>query len=84
VSGGAVVVIALLGFALATLRSRRAGTGITIRDDESDIPREQWTMPPLALLEPPLVHRPKMLTMRGYLVISVILLIVKAAQLGGA
>jgi hypothetical protein len=44
-------------------------------------------MPPLALLERPrwsTGRKVAMLTMRGYLVISVVLLIVKAAQLGGA
>jgi hypothetical protein len=47
---------------------------------------EQWTMPPLALLARPewsTGRKVAMLTLRGYLVASVILLIVKAAQLGG-
>jgi len=85
--GGGVVAVALLGFGLATLRSRRGGADVTVVDGQPLIPREQWTMPPLALLERPgwsTGRKVAMLTMRGYLVISVALLIVKAAQLGGA
>jgi hypothetical protein len=53
---------------------------------EAVIPKEQWTMPPLALLARPkwsTGRRVAMLTLRGYLAVSVILLIVKAVQLGG-
>jgi Mn2+/Fe2+ NRAMP family transporter len=47
--------------------------------------RETWTMPPLALLEP--AHwsagrKVAMLAMRAYLLVAVVLLIVKAVQLG--
>ncbi len=51
-----------------------------------EIPREQWTMAPLTLLGRPqwsTGRKVAMLTLRGYLVVSVILLIVKAIQLGG-
>ncbi len=44
-------------------------------------------MPPLALLERPrwsTGRKVAMLAMRGYLLVSVVLLLVKAAQLGGA
>ena len=48
--------------------------------------RQTWRMPPLALLKP-VTWSPGtklgMLMLRGYLVISVLLLIVKAVQLGG-
>jgi hypothetical protein len=48
--------------------------------------RENWRMPPLALLKP-VAWSPGtklgMLMLRGYLVISVLLLVVKAVQLGG-
>jgi hypothetical protein len=50
------------------------------------IPRQQWTMPPLALLGRPkwsTGRKVAMLMLRGYLVLSVVLLIVKAVQLGG-
>ena len=49
--------------------------------------RTNWRMPPLALLKP-VTWSPGtklgMLMLRGYLVLSVLLLIVKAIQLGGA
>jgi len=48
--------------------------------------RATWRMPPVALLKPVAwapATRMAMLVLRGYLVISVILLIVKAVQLGG-
>ncbi len=48
--------------------------------------RTNWRMPPLALLKP-VAWSPGtklgVLLLRGYLVVSVILLIVKAVQLGG-
>lgn len=87
VIGGGVVTVALLGFGVATLRSQRHPSAVTVVEEEPQVPREQWTMPPLALLERPrwsTGRKVAMLTMRGYLVISVVLLIVKAAQLGGA
>ncbi|MBV8987586.1 MAG: divalent metal cation transporter [Solirubrobacterales bacterium] len=81
--GGALLAVGLLAFGALALGSRRdpaiAETGPTV-------PKEQWTMPPLALLARPkwsTGRKVAMLTLRGYLVISVILLIVKAVQLGG-
>lgn len=50
------------------------------------VPKAQWTMPPLALLARPqwsTGRKVAMLTLRGYLLASMILLIVKAIQLGG-
>jgi hypothetical protein len=48
--------------------------------------RTNWRMPPLALLKP-VEWSPgtklSVLMLRGYLVVSVLLLIVKAVQLGG-
>ncbi len=48
--------------------------------------RTNWRMPPLALLKP-VAWSPGtklgVLLLRGYLVVSVVLLAVKAAQLGG-
>jgi NRAMP (natural resistance-associated macrophage protein)-like metal ion transporter len=84
--GGGALAVGLVGFGLLTLRSRRgAAKGATI-ETGPQIPKEQWTMPPLALLGRPewsTGRKVAMLTLRGYLVISVILLIVKAVQLGG-
>jgi len=51
-----------------------------------DADRASWRMPPLALLKPVTwspATRLAMLLLRGYLVISVLLLIVKAVRLGG-
>jgi Mn2+/Fe2+ NRAMP family transporter len=47
--------------------------------------RERWTMPQLELLDKPVWSRPRkvgMITLRGYLVIAVLMLIVKAVELG--
>jgi NRAMP (natural resistance-associated macrophage protein)-like metal ion transporter len=83
--GGAVLAVGLSGFALATLRARRAPPGELLAEEPA-IPREQWTMPPLALLSRPTWSTNRkiaMLTLRGYLLVSIVLLIVKAVQLGG-
>jgi NRAMP (natural resistance-associated macrophage protein)-like metal ion transporter len=85
-AGGAVLAVVLIAFGLAALRSRRGAAGVTVIESGPTIPKEQWTMPPLALLARPewsTGRKVAMLTLRGYLVISVALLIVKAVQLGG-
>jgi hypothetical protein len=49
------------------------------------VAREAWTMPPLELLERPVWSRTRkvgMITLRGYLLIAVLMLIVKAIELG--
>ena len=60
---------------------------VTVIDDAGrPSPSQQWTMPPLTLLEPAAWstgRKAAMLALRGYLVVSVVLLIVKAVQLGG-
>ena len=83
--GGGVFAVGLLLFGLAALRSRRGAEAVTVIDEEQ-IPKEQWTMPPLALLARPewsTGRKVAMLTLRAYLLVSVVLLIVKAVQLGG-
>ena len=85
--GGAVLAVALSALGLSTLRSRRGAEAVTVLDDAPTVPREQWTMPPLALLgRPPMStgRRVSMLTLQAYLVVSVVMLAVKAAQLAGA
>ena len=80
-----VLAVGLAVFALATLWRRRAAPAEG-PSEEPELPREQWTMPPLALLGRPrwsTGRKIAMLTLRGYLLVSVILLIVKAVQLGG-
>ena len=59
---------------------------MTVIETARERPKEQWTMPPLALLSRPrwsTGREAAMLALRGYLVVSVVLLVVKAAQLGG-
>jgi Mn2+/Fe2+ NRAMP family transporter len=83
--GGVVLAVGLLGFARFTLRGRSAAAAAAA-PEESTIPREQWTMPPLTLLGRPewsTGRKIAMLTMRAYLLASMVLLIVKAVQLGG-
>jgi Mn2+/Fe2+ NRAMP family transporter len=84
--GGAVMAIGLGGAGLISLRSRRRGGAVTEIESGPTIPKEEWTMPPLALLARPVwstSRKAAMLTLRGYLVVSVGLLIVKAVQLSG-
>jgi hypothetical protein len=84
--GGAALVAGLAGFGLVGLRSRRGAKAVTVIESRPPIPKEQWTMPPLALLARPqwsTGRKVAMLTLRGYLVAAMILLIVKAIQLGG-
>ena len=83
--GGAVLFAGLLGFGLVSLWNARRRAPAPA-PAAPQIPREQWTMAPLALLGRPqwsTGRKVAMLTLRAYLVVSVALLIVKAVQLGG-
>ncbi len=83
--GGAVLALGLIIFALLVLRSHQRAPAAP-SEPATTIPKEQWTMAPLALLARPqwsTGRKVAMLTLRGYLVVSVILLVVKAIQLGG-
>ena len=82
--------IVLAGFAALTAawvwitRKRRPARPPHPRKAMSAAERESWRMPPLALLKPVRwspVTKMGVLTLRGYLVISVLLLIVKAVRL---
>ena len=80
-AGGAVVLIAL------RVLARRPGrpNGEPARE-MSEIEKLSWRMPPLALLKPVKWSpglRVGILSLRAYLVIAVVLLLVKAIQLGG-
>jgi NRAMP (natural resistance-associated macrophage protein)-like metal ion transporter len=84
--GGGLLTIGLLGFGLVALRSARGARAVTVIQTGPKIPKQDWTMPPLTLLSRPRWspgRRLAMLTLRGYLLVSVILLVVKAIQLGG-
>jgi Mn2+/Fe2+ NRAMP family transporter len=85
-SGAGALVLVLLVIGLLVLRTRRKGADAPAGEELPRIPREQWTMPPLALLGRPQWSRGRrltMLTMSGYLAVAVILLAVKAVQLAG-
>ena len=84
--GGSALAVGLIVFGLGNVRSRRVGAGVQIIETAPSVPREQWTMAPLALLARPqwsTSRKVAMLTLRGYLLVSIILLIVKAVQLAG-
>jgi len=81
----AALLVGLLGFAggMGLTRRRRGAQSAPVYT----VPREQWTMPPLAFLGRPAwstSRKATMLLLRIYLVVAVALLLVKAAQLGGA
>ncbi|HUH81928.1 MAG TPA: NRAMP family divalent metal transporter [Solirubrobacteraceae bacterium] len=86
--GGAILAAGLAVFGIATLgRRRAAGPAVAGAPGTADVPREQWTMPPLTLLRRPewsTGRKVAMLALQAYLAVSVIILIVKAAQLAGA
>jgi NRAMP (natural resistance-associated macrophage protein)-like metal ion transporter len=83
--GGAVMLVALIVFGVVVLWMRGRGAGAPAAQ-EWDVPKEQWTMPPIALLSRPpqsAGRRAAMLAMEAYLLLAIVLLIVKAVQLAG-
>jgi NRAMP (natural resistance-associated macrophage protein)-like metal ion transporter len=81
-AAGGIVIMAVLQ--ILTRRSGRAR--VPPVPEMSRVEKLSWRMPPLALLKPVKWSpgtRVGMLSMRVYLVISAVLLIVKAVQLGG-
>jgi hypothetical protein len=83
--GGTVMLVALIVFGALVLWARGRGAGGPAAQ-EWDVPKEQWTMPPIALLSRPpqsAGRRAAMLAMEGYLLLAIVLLIVKAVQLAG-
>jgi NRAMP (natural resistance-associated macrophage protein)-like metal ion transporter len=85
--GGGAFAAVLLAFGAWILHSSRGAGEVTVIDESPTVPKAQWTMPQLTFLEPAVWSTGKkaaMLGLRGYLVVSVVLLIVKAVQLGGA
>jgi Mn2+/Fe2+ NRAMP family transporter len=67
-------------------RNRRPAREPHLRTTMSRVEREKWRMPPLALLKPAewsAARKVTLLAMYGYLVISVLLLVVKAVKLAG-
>jgi hypothetical protein len=85
--GGGVLAAVLALFGAAVWRARRSTAGVTVIDTGPQVPKQQWTMPPLALLQRPTTSRTRSAALAGmwcYLVLSVGLLVVKAAELAGA
>jgi Mn2+/Fe2+ NRAMP family transporter len=83
---GLVAVAALAGAWFWLTRNRRPPPQPHPRATMSEADRLNWRMPPIALLKPAewsTGRKIALLTLRGYLVISVLLLIVKAVRLGG-
>jgi Mn2+/Fe2+ NRAMP family transporter len=81
--GAVVVVVALIGLGLSSLRTRSAA-GAATPVPAGDVPKERWTMPPAALLTRPQWSRPRRVAMLGlgsYMVIALVLLVVKSVQL---
>jgi Mn2+/Fe2+ NRAMP family transporter len=86
VIGGAVMAVGLIVFGVLALWTRRGAKGATVIGGEPAIPREQWTMPPIALLARPkqsVGRRVTMLALEAYLLLAIALLIVKAIRLAG-
>ncbi len=83
--GGALAAALMVGGTFA-LRARRAAAAVTVIEPTPAAPKESWTMPPIALLERPQASTGRklaMLSMEGYLLLAIALLIVKAVQLTG-
>jgi NRAMP (natural resistance-associated macrophage protein)-like metal ion transporter len=80
--GGVILALALAGLGAVTLRGR--GAQQPIEQARGDIPKEQWTMPPAALLSRPSWSRGRhiaMLALGSYMVIALAMLVVKTVQL---
>jgi NRAMP (natural resistance-associated macrophage protein)-like metal ion transporter len=77
-----VVLVGLVAAGAYALRHRADRVELPVEEPPGD--RNTWTMPPLALLERPVWspgRKAGMLLLRGYLVVAIVLLAVKTAQL---
>jgi NRAMP (natural resistance-associated macrophage protein)-like metal ion transporter len=84
--GAAVMGVGLLVFGGVVVTARRGRASATVAAAGPGVPKEQWTMPPVALLQRPRQsagRRAAMLAMEVYLLLAIVLLIVKAVQLAG-
>jgi hypothetical protein len=87
VGGGVALVVVLLAMGAVAVRGRlRDPSAVTFIPTGPEIPKEQWTMPPLALLSRPRFSGPRravLLALAGYMVLALVMLIVKSVQLAG-
>jgi len=84
--GGAAFAVALLAFGAWAFHTSRGAGEVTVIEEGPTVPKAQWTMPQLTFLEPAVWssgRKAAMLGLRAYLVVSVVLLVYKAVQLGG-
>jgi Mn2+/Fe2+ NRAMP family transporter len=82
----ALAVILAAAVAVLWIANRRTGPQGPAAPPLSAMERQAWRMPPLALLKPVQWSpglRLGMLALRGYLVLSAVLLLIKAVRLGG-
>jgi NRAMP (natural resistance-associated macrophage protein)-like metal ion transporter len=82
--GAPVLAVGLVVLGGLALRSGSGGSAVAVTS--YDVPKEQWTMPPLTLLERPrqsTARKAAMITMEAYLAVAIVLLVVKAVQLAG-
>jgi hypothetical protein len=85
---GAGIGLVIGGFLLVQSRRRRAAAlasaeAETLPDDDRLALRATWRMPPLTMLEKPVMSRQRrigMLTLRGYLIFAFALVIVKVVE----
>jgi NRAMP (natural resistance-associated macrophage protein)-like metal ion transporter len=83
--GGAALLVVLLGMGAAALWSR-PGQPSAASDGRRQGRKEQWTMPPAALLTRPRLSARRhaaLLALGGYMVVALVMLIVKSVQLAG-
>lgn len=86
IASAIVLAVALIVMGLSAVRSRRGAGTVTIIDEPPEVPKEQWTMPPAALLSRPRWsprRRAMMLALGGYMVVALVLLIVESVRLAG-
>jgi Mn2+/Fe2+ NRAMP family transporter len=86
-AGGGVLAAALLVMGARALRARQGAGMVTVIPGAPEVPKEQWTMPPLTLLSRPRWsggRRFAMAVLGSYMVVALALLIVKSVQLAGS
>jgi len=84
--GAALLAVVLAGLGVRMLRAQRGAELVTVIEPGPEVPREQWTMPPAALLSRPQFStswRIGMYVLGGYMILALAMLIVKSVELAG-